>query len=264
MGTAQLNGVDIYYEIHGDGPPLVLIAGLASDSQSWLPVIEPLSRWFTVIVYDNRGVGRTTPADAEIEISLLADDGAALIDRLGHSKVHLLGHSMGGLVAQDVAARYPDRIDRLVLVGTSLSVHADLRALLHDLACFLDASTDVAAWYRELFRWLFTKRFLRDEAAVAEAARLAMEYPYPQSAEQFRRQVEAVARFPGGDPESIGARTLVITGAEDLLVPPELGAALAARLAHAEHLVMQGVAHSIHMEAPDAFVDAVVQFLQGR
>lgn len=120
MGTARLNGVDVYYEVHGGGPSLVLIAGIASDSQSWLPVVAPLAEHFTVIVYDNRGVGRTTPQDADVSMALLADDCAALIEHLGYSKVHLLGHSMGGFVAQDVAARYPDRIGHLILVGTAL------------------------------------------------------------------------------------------------------------------------------------------------
>jgi 3-oxoadipate enol-lactonase len=263
MNTIEIDGIRLYYEVRGGGPPLVLVAGLASDSQSWLPVVEPLARRFTVVAYDNRGVGRTTPPDVEIEISLLADDCVALIDRLGYSKVHLLGHSMGGLIAQDVAARHPDRIDRLILVGTGRRTTDEDDTLLSDMARSLEAGTDPETWFRELFRWIFTTRFMQDEATAAESIRLAVEYPYPQTAEQFQKQVDAVARFAGVDPSRIVARTLVMTGEDDVLFPPEEGRSLAMRLPDAEFLLVPSAAHSVHMESPVPFVDAVVRFLSG-
>jgi len=262
MSTIETNEVEIYYELHGEGPPLVLIAGLASDSQSWLPVIGPLAERLTVIVYDNRGVGRTLPKDARTEIPLLADDVIALIDRLGYAKVHLLGHSMGGLIAQDVAARFPDRIDRLILVGTGPRTTDEDNTLLSDMARSLEAGANPEAWFRELFRRIFTARFMADEAAVAEALRVAMEYPYPQTPAQFRRQVDAVARYPGAKRGGIRARTLVMTGSEDALFPPEVGQALTEEIPDARFLLMPGVAHSMHMEAPERFVDAVGRFLR--
>lgn len=263
MNTVVVNGIEIYVEVHGSGPPLVLIAGLASDSQSWLPVIAPLAEHFTVIVYDNRGVGRTAPADAPISIALLADDCARLLDRLGYPKVHLLGHSMGGLVAQQFAARHADRIDRLILVGTDRKNPARNDDLLLEMAASLESGTSVEDWLRELFRWLFTERFLQSEDAVTEAIRVAVEYPYPQSPEQFRRQVEAVVAFDGVDASRIAAPTLVVTGSEDRLFPPQVGRALAEQLRDGTFLVVPDAAHSIHMEAPGPFVDAVVAFLKG-
>ena len=262
MATAQLNGVDIYYEIHGDGPPLVLVAGLASDSQSWLPVVVPLAERFTVIVYDNRGVGRTTPHDTEVSMTLLTDDCAAMIEHLGYSKVFLLGHSMGGFIAQEVAARYPDRVERLILVGTARENTTRNGALFFDMARSLESGSDPETWFREFFRWIFTARFLQDEATVAEALRIAVEYPYPQTPAQFRRQVESVAGYVGVAASRIRAKTLVITGSEDLLFPPEQGRALAGELPNAEFQLIPNAAHSIHMEAPAAFVDALLQFLE--
>jgi pimeloyl-ACP methyl ester carboxylesterase len=263
-GAAQLDGVEIYYEVHGDGPPLVLVAGLASDSQSWLPVVVPLAERFTVVAYDNRDVGRTVSHAAEISIPLLADDCAALMEHLGYSNAHVLGHSMGGLIAQELAARHPDRVDHLVLIGTALESTARNNALLLDMAQSLESGADLEAWFREFFRWIFTTRFLEDEAAVTEALRLAIEYPYRQAPEQFRRQVEAVARFVAVDPSQISAKTLVMTGSEDLLFPPEEGRVLAEELPYADFLLVPGTAHSIHMESTDAFVNAVLRFLEGR
>ncbi len=263
MATAQLNGVDIYFEVHGDGPPLVLVAGLASDSQSWLPVVPPLAERFAVITYDNRGVGRTAPQDADISMTLLTDDCAALIEHLGYSKVVLLGHSMGEFIAQQFAARYPDRVDRLILVGTALENTARNCALFLDMARSLKSGADPEAWFREFFGWIFTTRFLQDEATVAEALLIAVEYPYPQTPAQFRRQVESVAEFVGVNASRIKAKTLVMTGSEDLLFPSQQGHALAEELPNAEFLLVPDAAHSIHMEVPGAFVDAVLQFLEG-
>jgi len=263
-GIAQLNGVDIYYETHGDGPPLVLVAGLASDSQSWLPVLEPLAERFTVIAYDHRDVGRTVSHATEVSMALLADDCAALMEHLGVAEAHVLGHSMGGFIAQELAARDPDRVDRLILVGTALENTARNDALLLGMARSLGSGADREAWFREFFRWIFTARLLQDEAAVTEALRLAVEYPYPQTPEQFRRQVEAVVRFDPVDPSRIGAKTLVMTGSEDLLFPPEQGRILAEELPDAEFLQVPGAAHAIHVEAPDAFVGAVLRFLDSR
>ena len=95
--------VDLYYECHGSGAPLFLIAGLASDSQSWQPIIGDLAAHFRVIALDNRGVGRTIPQDAPTSIRAMADDCVALIDHLRLPSVHVLGHSMGGFIAQELA-----------------------------------------------------------------------------------------------------------------------------------------------------------------
>ena len=108
MPSTKVNSVDLYYEIHGIGPPLMLISGLASDSQSWQPVLERLSRHYSVIIFDNRGVGRTKPQDPGISIPRIADDCVALIEHLGLPSAALLGHSMGGFVALDCAIRYPE------------------------------------------------------------------------------------------------------------------------------------------------------------
>lgn len=103
MAEYSINGTRYYYEIHGKGRPLLLIAGLASDSQSWQPVIEDLSRSFMVITPDNRGCGRTKPMDQSFSIKEAADDYAVLIDELALSSVDILGHSMGGFIALQIA-----------------------------------------------------------------------------------------------------------------------------------------------------------------
>ena len=151
MPKARFNNVDLYFEVQGKGTPLMLIAGLASDSQSWQPIIEELSRHCLVITPDNRGVGRTMPQNIEISIQQIADDSVELIRHLGLSSVNTLGHSMGGFVALDLATRYPDCVDKLILAGTSASNSFRNNALFADWATCLESGMDMRLWFRNIF-----------------------------------------------------------------------------------------------------------------
>jgi pimeloyl-ACP methyl ester carboxylesterase len=262
MPFTPIHDAQLYYEIHGDGAPLMLIAGLASDSQSWFPALDNLARGCRVIAPDNRWVGRTRQPDEPVSISRMADDCLALADQLGLPTVSLLGHSMGGFVALECAARFPDRVDRLILAATSASASKRNTALLADWATAWESGLDRAAWFRGVFYWIFTPRFFENEAGVREAVRLAVEYPYPQTDAGFRRQVEAIAAYDGWERLSaITVPTLVLAGREDLLFPPGECARLAAAIAGARLEVIEGAAHSIHLEQPEAFTRSVLDFL---
>jgi pimeloyl-ACP methyl ester carboxylesterase len=265
MPTLAVNNIDLYYETHGEGNPLLLVAGLASDSQSWQTVMERLASRFLVITMDNRGVGRTQPLDCTTSINLMADDCMTLVRHLGFSSVNLLGHSMGGFVAQDFAIRYPASVERLVLAGTLPANSKRNKDLFGDWASCLDQGVDPELWFRNIFFWIFSPRFFEDERAVAEALRFAVEYPYPQSPIAFRNQVLAIAGFnPTGVLPLITARTLVLAGTEDLLFPPQECAGFAQQLPHAAFKQIDKAAHAIHMENPQAFTEAVLNFLFDR
>jgi len=113
MPKLTINDIELYYEVQGDGIPLLLIAGLASDSQSWQPIIGELTSRCQVITVDNRGVGRTSPLDVETSVHTMATDCIALVKHLGLKSLNILGHSMGGFVAQECAIHYPEYVDIL-------------------------------------------------------------------------------------------------------------------------------------------------------
>ena len=265
MPKTLLNGIDLYYETHGKGTPLMLIAGLASDSQSWLPVIKDLSRHCFVITPDNRGVGRTMPQDIEISIQQITDDYVALIRHLGLSSVNVLGHSMGGFVALDLALRYPDCVNKLILAGTSSSNSMRNNALFSDWASCLESGMDAGLWFQNIFYWIFSRRFFENDVAVNDAVQFAVEYPYPQSAVAFRNQVKAIAGYDSTDDLSkLCSKTLVISGKEDLIFPTQVVASLAQAIPGADFSVIDYAAHSIHMEQPKAFTDCVLDVLFDR
>jgi len=257
---AQEN-IPLYYEVFGKGPPLLLIAGLASDSRSWQPILSGLRDTFTLIVPDNRGAGRSCQ-ECLLSIDQIADDCHALIRSLGFERVNLLGHSMGGMAAMTYAARYPQALDKLVLVSAAAENSARNNLLFSDWATAYATGSDRAAWFRNIFFWIFTEPFFHDQRAVDLAVHGLLHDPWPQSPQAFRRQVEAIAEWNGADLLGrIAAPTRVITGDRDLLFPLENASRLVQLIADAHLVVIEEAAHSIHMEQPQAFLRSVADFL---
>ena len=262
MAMLAHGDVELYYECLGDGAPLLLIAGLASDSLSWQPIVADLAARYRVITVDNRGAGRTTPQTAPTSIRAMADDCVALIEHLGLPSVHMLGHSMGGLVAQDCAIRYPDKVNALVLAATASVNSKRNNDLFAGWATVLFNGADMKAWFRNLFYWIFSTRFFDDDAVVEQAIQYAVAYPYPQSAAAFQNQIDAIAAFDStNDLSRIRARALVVAGAEDLLFPLDACRGFAKSLPNSQFVAIDGAAHSIHMEMPGPFAERVVGFL---
>jgi pimeloyl-ACP methyl ester carboxylesterase len=261
MPRLAINGVDLYYEEHGRGAPLLLIAGLASDSQSWQPVVAGLAAHYRVILVDNRGVGRTTPLDARASIADMAADCITLVRHLRLESVYVVGHSMGGFIGQACAIRYPDRVAKLALAATASRSSARNNDLFAGWADALEAGADPGRWVRNLFYWIFSARFFDDAKAVADAVRFALEYPYPQPPEAFRNQVRAIAAFDSArELGRIRVPTLVMAGAEDLLFPVAVCERFARSIAQADSIVIDGAAHALHVEQPSVFTQQVLTF----
>ncbi|MEX0998454.1 MAG: alpha/beta fold hydrolase, partial [Thermodesulfobacteriota bacterium] len=121
MPYAQVNGVKLYYEVHGEGDPVILICGLGSQLQSWATQVPIYSKHFKVIVFDNRGSGKSDKPEEKYLTSDMADDTAALMEELGIESAHIVGKSMGGMIAQWLAIKYPKKVQKLVLGCSSAS-----------------------------------------------------------------------------------------------------------------------------------------------
>ena len=114
MPTVRVGDINMYYEIHGKGEPLLLIMGLGSDLTSWIFQIPEFSKKYRVIAFDNRGVGRSDAPDVPYSTAMMADDTTGLLDALGIERAHILGLSMGGFIAQELALKYPQRVKSLI------------------------------------------------------------------------------------------------------------------------------------------------------
>jgi len=262
MSKVLINDIELYYEVHGQGKPLLLVTGLASDSQSWQPAINDLIQHFQVIIFDNRGVGRTTPQDIEITIPKMADDCIELIKHLGLKTVNVLGHSMGGMIVQDCAVRYPSYINKLILSSTSTHLSERNKGLISDWARYLDTGMAPELWFKNIFYWIFSKKFFDNRVNVEAGLKYAIEYPYPQSVTAFKNQVQALLNYNNKDRISeFQSEALVIAGEEDLFFTFEEVRQLYERIPNSRFLLIKNAAHSIHMDNPADFTDCIVKFL---
>jgi pimeloyl-ACP methyl ester carboxylesterase len=128
--TVEANGITLYYEVHGDGPPLVLILGLGADISVFQPLVRDLAAHHRVLAFDNRGAGRSGKPHEPYTVPMMADDTAGLIRAVGMAGAAVLGISLGGRIAMELAVRHPELVGRLVLVSTAARVVPTLRRFL--------------------------------------------------------------------------------------------------------------------------------------
>lgn len=265
MPRAKLKDVSLYYEIYGQGKPLLLIAGLGSDVSSWLSVVRQFSAYFKTIIFDNRSCGRSRAPRNKCTVSCMAKDVVGLLDFLKIEKAHILGHSMGGYIAQGLALKYPKRVDKLVLESTA-SVSSDRNnVLLEDFYTQLKREGVSQEWIKRWAFWLFSPKLFSDKAFIDAFVRNGAKYPYAQKALCFKSQIEAIASFNSGKRLSaIKAKTLIVEGKNDILITPEEAMMLAKNIKGSIFKLLDGVAHCMHIENSKLFTGAVLEFLNYR
>ena len=118
MPIINVNNIKLNYLTYGDGKPLILITGLGVDNMCWIHQIPNFRKFFKVIVFDNRGIGKSSGSNGPYSIKMMADDVSDLLNKLNIQKTHVLGSSMGGMIAQELAINYPEKIDKLILCST--------------------------------------------------------------------------------------------------------------------------------------------------
>jgi 3-oxoadipate enol-lactonase len=266
-GTVPANGQELYYELHGEGPSLVLVMGIGYDSSLWtLAQVPALSTQFQVILVDNRDAGRSSKARHPYRIADMADDLAGLLDALGIARTHLLGLSMGGMIAQEFALRHGARLDRLVLVGTGA---APARSAVDPIQIWSwvkanDPTGEVFGGQQ--FVSLFSTTFLRNREAVRDTAELLASNPYPMSPDAYGRQADAYRQFDALDRlAAITAPTLVVVGEQDQVTPPWIAREVAEGIPGARFEVIRGAgsSHLAPIECADEFNRLVSNFLSG-
>ena len=265
MPVTEAPGFRLYHEEHGSGFPLLLINGLGSDHLEWLHQLPSFSGSFRIVVFDNRGTGRSAVPPGPYTTAQMADDAAALLGFLGIGRAHVLGVSLGGMIAQEVALRHPDRVEGLVLGCTGPGGTLSVRPSPEALAAFaLAKGDDREAELRRMIPFLYTEACCRERPDEIEGfIRRRLENPTPP--EGYASQLAAaVTHDASGRLERIRARTLVITGDVDRLVNLENSLRIAGRIPGAKRVVLQGAPHRLFAENPDAFNREVLSFLQSR
>lgn len=266
MPTLAVNDLELYYELHGAGEPLVLIAGLGYDGWQWHRMLPGLAERFRVVVFDNRGAGRSSKPAGPYTAQLLADDTAALITALGLGPAHVLGHSMGGFVAQALALSRPDLVNKLILAATNFGGPRHVPITPEALAVLTDTQSDPL---ERLRRGVAISTAPGWAAAHPESVQAWLDYraAHPLDPAGYQAQLAiGLSLYPEAacfEPHlpNIQAPTLILFGAHDKVVPPANAERLARQIPGSRVEILPEAGHLFPFEVPEAANAAVIRFL---
>lgn len=256
------DGVRLHYAETGrrSGPPVLMIQGLGADKHLWDLQRLALAPWYRTIALDNRGAGRSDKPYGAYSMEQMADDAIATLDKAGVEHAHIVGASMGGVIAQLLALKHPDRVRSLTLACTACRHHPWRRELLAGWAETAQLR-GMAAMTHEAARWVIGPRsFRRLTPAVGWMGPLALSRP-PHA---FAGQVAGILSIDDSHAErlhEILVPTLVMVGNQDILTPRGDSEELAERIASAELVVISGAAHGFMIEHATTFNRILLDFL---
>lgn len=262
MPTTIRDGVRLGYDVTGEGPPLLLVPGFAAERSFWAG-LGPRLPGRTLVLPDPRGAGESDAPEGPYDVDTLAHDLVAVLAAAGvTTPVDIAGHSLGGAVALRLAALRPDLVRRVVVLQSFARAGATCRrALGAALSAYDDDPAPMAELARTLFPWLFSARFLADDATYASLVALSVQAPNPQPRAGYAGQLAALE---GHDATAwataVQAPVLVVAADEDVLVPAADTRELATLLG-ADLLTVHGAAHCAPVERPDAVATLVRGFL---
>src|SRR5690242_14973731 len=261
MPTASVNGIDINYRLEGDGErTVVLVNGLADDLETWVLQMEDLlGAGYRVLRFDNRGVGQSDKPAGPYTTQQLAEDAKALVDDLGVSDFHLVGVSMGGMIAQEYAIAHGSDLRSLTLACTYAAPGpfcSRMFAMWADLAPRLG----VPFVMRDVTLWAFTVPFFEEREEELEEFEAGMA-DLPQPLDAYLAQLSSIRTHDATERLGrITAPTLVLAGDEDILIPVQLSRRLHEGIAGSEWRTTKG-GHACLWEHPSAFNQALLEFV---
>lgn len=262
MPKISVNGLKLYYEIAGEGEPLVLIPGFAAGRWIWFKQTAALSRNFKVVIFDPRGVSASDKPEGSHAISLLADDVAHLLQAVGIESAHVVGASFGGFVAQEFALKYPHMTRKLVLCCTSFGGPNHVAPTAQTLSAL--ASTkglNSEERMRENLLLAFTPQYLETHAAeVDRVVHLRATNEVPEHV--YLSQLQAAVSFNSElRIKGISSPTLVLSGDADVIVPVQNSLNLAGSIPGAKLQIISGGSHTFFIEQASEFNQVVADFL---
>jgi pimeloyl-ACP methyl ester carboxylesterase len=297
MPIAKVNGINMAYDVSGQGEPLVLIMGPGGTRQSWFFQKRAFSRQFKVITFDNRGIGKTDRPDEPYTIKTLADDTIGLMNHLGIDKAHVLGVSGGGRVAQEVAINYPQRVIKLVLASTTYGGEDEMTPEMQKVLGVTDYFSEngsikagvsrcpicqiespkkelwehqwaahrqqMLEWARNAdWQWMATQSFNKSLYKMFISPLAWIQVKMGDTGTYIRYIEASVGNSTLDRLHLIKAPTLVITGTEDKLCPLRSSEVMAERIPNAKLVKIEGGSHAQHMEMRGRFNREVLNFLK--
>jgi 3-oxoadipate enol-lactonase len=263
MPKVKVGDVELHYVEAGTGTPVVLIMGFGGDHLAWgfqMPAL--VEAGFRVVAFDNRGAGQSDAPDHPYTTRMMAEDTAGLMNTLGIDRAHVVGVSMGGMIAQELALAHPARVRTLQLHCTYARPDRYLHALLEAWRT-VRTTLGHEPSLRTIALWLFAPRTYNERPEFIEMLLAnALANPFPQTLTGFLRQGDAVRAHDALDRlDALACPTLVSVADEDILVPPRFSEALAARIPGAALRRLPGAGHVYFWEIAEQFNAMCLEFI---
>jgi 3-oxoadipate enol-lactonase len=252
--TARHGNISLHYESTGAGAPVLLVMGLGMNATGWWRTVPVLAdAGHRVLTFDNRGVGRSDRVPGPYSTAAMADDAVAVLDAVGAERAHIYGISLGGMIAQEIALRHPDRVDRLVLGATTPGGAHAVAADEATLAFFHrrgQMPAEEAVWASVPYNYAARTRAEQGDRIAQD---IGQRLRFPIEADPYAAQLAAALAHDTHDRlAGIAAPTLVVHGTEDVMVPPPNGRLLAGLIPGAQLIELAGAAHLYPTDDPDA------------
>jgi pimeloyl-ACP methyl ester carboxylesterase len=254
--------VDLFYADKGQGEPLVFLNGLSGDHLYWMGQLRAFGKQFRCLAPDNRDVGQSCGPAAPYTTADMAADVAGLLGQLGLPPAHVLGLSLGGMIAQELALAAPQRVKSLVLVDTLARTDEWFRGTLGIFELIRRRVPDTASFFERILPWWVGWRFFEQSDRVTWLRWLLRQTPHPQPLDGFLRQLDATRRHDALDRLGrIACPTLVLVGADDMICPPRYSEQLRDAIPGAELVIVPGIGHGLPFEDTGRFTGLVARFL---
>jgi pimeloyl-ACP methyl ester carboxylesterase len=259
------SGLDLYYVDKGQGEPLLFLNGLSGDHLYWMGQLRTFARRYRCLVPDNRDVGQSSYAAGPYSSRDMAGDFVELLESLQAPPAHVIGLSLGGMVAQELALLAPARVKSLILTSTLARVDEWFRLTLAAFTLIRRGVADTPSFFEAILPWWVSHRYLEHPGRLTWLRGLLQQAPHPQRLDGFLRQLaatqshDALERLP-----TLNCPVAVIVGEDDMVCPLRYARQMCDALPQAELVILSGVGHAPPLEDPPAFQTAVQAFLNGR
>jgi pimeloyl-ACP methyl ester carboxylesterase len=265
MPKTTSNRIELYYETHGEGKPLVLISGLGYPMWQWHKMVPFLAEHFKVITFDNRGVGQSDKPAGSYTAQMLAADTVGLLDALSIEKTIIMGHSMGGFIAQAIALDFPQRVDKLILCSTNFGGPRHVPVTPEAMKVLTDVTTDALTRFKNGLGvstapgWAEKNPDMVEEWVRWRVANPIEPGPYQSQLAIGLGLLPEAAAFEAKLP-SINIPTLILFGEHDKVVPPANADLLSKQIANSQIIIFPDAGHFFPIEIPEAASHAVIEF----
>ena len=267
MPKADTNGIQLHYQVHGQGHPLILIAGVGYGAWFWQKIIPGLAEHYRVIAFDNRGAGESDKPGGPYTVSMMAEDTIGLLEALEIKDAYLVGHSLGGFIAQEVVVQRPDLVSQLILASTNYGGTKVIPITPEALEVLTDREGDPVELVQRGIEISAAPGFGdREPEVVKELTDYRFTNPVPPP--QYQAQVNAGAGMGGLTAEQVEKRmsgievpVLILFGAHDRVVPPGNAELMAEKIPEAKIKILPDAGHIFPLEAPAETVRVIHSFL---